>query len=137
MDPTLWDYFHDATLARIAGSVPGDLSLKVDIPYLRERFTGDGENFEVLLHGCTQFIYEPYDGQSSTDLSAIAILELWILGAEPGDPMPIACTTGTLLVHYASAQVKLEDGTEVSLAELQDASQGYWQEWSERHRTAP
>lgn len=136
MDPTLWDLFHDATLAGIAGAVPGDLSLKVDIPYLRERFPSAGEGFVVLLRGCTQFTYEPYEGSPTSDLAAIEALELWILGAEPGDPMPIACGDGTLLVHFASAQIKLENGIEVSLSELEDASQGYWREWSGRYGSA-
>ncbi len=137
MDPELWGCLHDATLVRVEGRVPGELRLNVRIDYLRRRFPGPGEGFDLILRGCSQFVYEPYEGSPTTDLSEIAALELWVLGAEAGSPMPVACSTGTMLVVYESASIKLESGLEVSLSELENAAESYWWEWSERHQTAP
>jgi hypothetical protein len=137
VDPELWQCLHDATLVQIVGRVPGELCLNVRIRYLRERFPDPGEGFELLLRGCSHFVYEPYEGSPTTDLPEIAALELWVIGAEAGSPMQVACSTGTLLVKYESASIKLDTGLDVSLAELEDATQSYWREWSERYRTAP
>jgi hypothetical protein len=137
VDPELWGCLHDATLVRIAGLVPGDLRIDVRIAYLRERFPGPGEGFELLLRGCTQFAYEPFEGSPTTNLQEIAAMRLWVLGADPGTPMLVACSTGTLVVWYQSVGIKLDTGLDVSLSELEDATESYWREWSARHRTAP
>jgi hypothetical protein len=128
VNPQLWVRLHDGGLEAIRGSVPGDLELHISIRYLRSRFPGDGTVFFVTLHGCTKFSYQPYDEPEVADLADVEALDLEILGAEAGDPLPILCTTGTLLVKYSSASLHLDTGGEVSLAALEAASESYWRE---------
>jgi hypothetical protein len=122
-------------MEEIQGPVPGDLTLRVSIRYLRKRFHGDGTGFLITLHDCTLFQYEPYDEPAITDLAAIQSAGLEILSAEPDDPLPISCVMGSLFVRYSSASVALDTGGAVSLTDLQEASRSYWREWSERNRT--
>ena len=137
MDPSLWNLLHDGTIERIEGCGPGDISLHVSIPYLRNRFPGEGTGFLVRLSGCTHFAFEPYDEPVITDLAAIAALEPEILSAEPGDPLEICCVMGALSLSYNSATLCLDSGAAVSLLELDSASEAYWREWSARSQAAP
>jgi hypothetical protein len=134
VNPLLWGLLHDGGLEAITGSVPGDLTLHISIEYLRGRFPGNGTGFLVTLHECTHFSYEPYDEVAIADLAEIESLDLEILSAGAGDPLPIACVMGTLHARYSSASIRLDSGGGVSLDALATASEGYWREWAERNR---
>lgn len=134
MDPQLWGLLHDGGLEEVRGSVPGALTLQVSIRYLRSRFPGNGTGFFITLHDCTQFSYEPYDEPGINDLATIQNLDLEILSAEAGDPLPICCVMGTLFARYSTASIQLDTGGEVSVADLDLASESYWREWSEKNQ---
>jgi len=137
VDSSLWNLLHDGSIEHIEGDVPGDISLHVSIQYLRDRFPGEGEGFVVRLVECSRFAFQPYDEPEVTDLAAIVALEPEILSAEPSDPLEICCTLGTLILRYRTFALSLESGETVTLAELDAASESYWQEWSERANNAP
>ncbi len=134
MDPTLWNLLHDGSIERIEGTVPGDLILHVSIDYLRKRFPGTGSGFDVRLVGCTTFTFSPYEGQVTTDPVAVAALVPEILSAEPGHPLRICCAGGCLEVRYDAATLSLDTGEPISLSQLDQAAESYWEEWSSRRR---
>jgi hypothetical protein len=140
MDSLLWNLFHDGSIERVEGTVPGDVSLHVSIQYLRDRFPTDGNGFNVRLVDCSRFVFEPYDKPEISDLAIISELEPEILSAEAGDHLEICCTLGTLFLCYKSYIISLDTGEPVAIAELDIASEEYWREWSERaecDRAAP
>jgi hypothetical protein len=133
MNPKLWNLLHDGSLEKINGSVPGDLSLNISISYLRNRFSGEGAGFTIVLLKCTEFSFQPYDQQPLTDLASIAVRSPEILSAVVSDPLSICCVEGTLFLRYESARIQLDTGDDVSLDALESASTAYWTEWSERN----
>jgi hypothetical protein len=135
MDPQLWNLLHDGYIEQLAGAVPGEIGITVSIEYLRQRFPGNGDGFVIRLSDCAQFSYAPYDAEPITDLAQILALDPEILSAEAGDPLPVTCVAGTLLLRYASARIELDSGGGVSLEQLHTAAAAYWAQWSERSRT--
>ena len=136
MDASLWNVLHDGGIERIDGALPGEPTVHVSIEYLRNRFPGQGSGFVVHLRDCTQLAFQPYDGPETSDLPQIAALEPEILSAEAGDPLEICCVEGTLRARYGAANVFLDNGVPVALAELASAAEAYWREWSARGRAA-
>ena len=137
MDSSLWNLFHDATLAAAEGSVPGDVLLTIECDYLRKMFPEAGAGFTVRLRNCSLFEFEPYDQPPCADLAAIGQLEPEILSAESGNPLEICCTGGTLRLRYVSAETALDSGKAISLVELDSAAERYWGRWEQEHRAAP
>ena len=137
MNPSLWNLLHDATLAAVEGSVPGDLLLTIECDYIREMLPRTGAGFVVRLCGCSFFEFEPYDQPPYADLPAIGQLELEILSAEAGNPLAICCTGGTLRLRYESAEIALDSGKAISLGELDRAAARYWRQWEQRNQPAP
>jgi hypothetical protein len=134
VDSLLWNILHDGGIKRIDGSVPGTVALHISIRYLRSRFAGNGTGFVVRLSGCTHLTFQPYDEPPVSDLKAIVALAPEILGAEPSDPLEVACVMGTLFLRYEAAAISLDTGDQVTLSELDAASKSYWDEWSAGNR---
>lgn len=130
----VWKYLHDGSIESIEGSVPGDVVVHVSIRYIRQRFPGDGAGFIIRLSNCTRFEFEPYGEPACNELAEIVRLDPEILSLQSADPVVVNCVMGTLNLAYAHATVTLDSGIPVSLEELDAASAGYWDEWSQRNR---
>jgi hypothetical protein len=133
-DRAFWQYLHDGSIERIDGAVPGDLVVRVSIEYLRAQFAGAGDGFDIALHGCTRFEFEPYGGVPCDDLAAIAAMDVEILSRADEMPLTIACVTGVLRLDYAAAAIRLDTGEPVTIEQLVQASDAYWAAWEARGR---
>jgi len=131
-DPATWRYFHDGYLVGARGSVPGTVVLEIEIPYLRAMFRGKGIGFVVTLRGCSRFEYHEFDEAATTDLAEIASKRPQILDVKSVDPVVIGCTEGTLRPVYEEMRVSLKDGDSVTEAELDVATERYWDEWKQK-----
>ena len=137
MDLSQWGPFHDGTIQRVEGAVPGDVSLFISIPYLRNRFPTQGTGFVVKLSGCTQFSFQPWEGPLVSCFADIAALEPEILDMELAGSLEIRCTVGMLSVCYSDAALFLDSGNQIQVSELNSASRDYWNEWSAHASAAP
>src|SRR5580698_8954953 len=73
--PAVWNILHDGVIVAIAGTLPGDLRLDVEIDYLRKRIPDPGTLIRVLLVGCTRFSFREYEkGKFLTASNDIAAL---------------------------------------------------------------
>jgi hypothetical protein len=133
-DLAVWKFLHDGCIESIDGAVPGDVVVGVSIRYVRERFPGEGTGFTVTLHGCTGFEYEPYDGPPCSDLLKIAHIEPEVLSLESESPLVVNCVMGTLRISCSRCSIALDTGGQLTLAQLEEAFRGYWEEWSVRSR---
>ena len=133
--PDVWNIFHDGTVERIVGEVPGSVELFIDIEYLRERFSEPGECFVIRLEGCSLLSFNPYEGESRTSLSEIEQIAPDILSAErDGDRCKVFGDAGVLLVRAESGSLRLDAGTELSLQQLKDVASDYWDDWSRKDK---
>ena len=128
----VWEYLHDGTVSCVRGEMPGEVIVTVEIPYLRSRFPGSGEAFELLLHNCTQFEFEPYDGPLVSTIPALSKLGLEVLSLSSEEPIGVNCSGGTLALQYEAVSIQLDSGEAVTLAELDAANLAYWDEWETR-----
>jgi hypothetical protein len=124
-------YFHDGSIERVLGNVPGDVKLQVSIDYLREQFEGAPGSFTLLLQDCKRLQFEPFDQPATSHFDG---LDIEILSVSSESPLEVMCTHGKLLVECSGLRVFLENGREVSLSDLASASDGYWDAWSRRSR---
>jgi hypothetical protein len=127
-----WAAFHDGSVTRIEGTLPGTLRLRIEIQYLREMFPTPGDAFAVTLTGCTRFSFAEYDQPPIEDLARIAALEPEILYVGGLDPLTLDCNDGTLALEYATMRVSLEDGQPVAYQELKVAWDKYWDAFEAR-----
>lgn len=130
MQRDVWEVFHDGTVVRIEGAVPGDLRIGLEITYLRRMFDEPGDSFTVELGSCSRFQYTEYDAERTENLPDIESKEPEILSVESVEPLVICCVMGTLELEYKSMKVLLPSGTEVDERALLSAGQRYWDEWS-------
>lgn len=130
MSADLWNMFHDGSIVSIDGSVPGDVRLFVDIPYVREMLPGTGQGFEVVITDCTRLSFAQWDRPAITDLRAMARLAPQILSAEAKDCIEVACAEGMLVLQYGAASVFIDGQQPISMEDLGHACEGYWDAWS-------
>jgi hypothetical protein len=131
MNPDTWEVFHDGIISKIEGSMPGDLSIHIEITYLREMFPGEGKGFIVTLKNCSSFEYEEYlvEGRVEIpikDMVIIAQKKPILLYVDCTDPVVIDCAIGTLRIEYMTAESSLDSGESVSDEQLIEASKSYW-----------
>lgn len=129
--PTIWNVFHDGSIDRVEGAVPGSVSVYVDIDYLRERFSDPGEHFIVTFPNCLDFSFQLYD-DSTLIVDFAAIADAWpgILSAEmDGEDCKVFTDSGILRMKASSGSIRLDSGREISLCELLDTAASYWEEW--------
>ena len=129
----VWSYLHDGSLDRVEGSVPGDVSLFISIPYLRKAFQPAGEGFVLELKECSIFQLVEDDGEMVLDLSQIAERSPELLSIVSESPLSIYTTRGTLTLAYGSLELFLDSGQALSVPQLDQASAAYWQAWSARN----
>ena len=123
MDTKIWNLFHDRTLINIQGEIPGDLSLTIDLEYLRKMFDQDGKWFLLELHKCSLFEFYPYpyadDDKAIDDQKSILNYDLWMTSAEKGnDQIIIYCFDGILKTRYRGYSIYFDTGKEVSENDL-------------------
>lgn len=130
----LWNLLHDGVIVGLQGAVPGDVTVEVEIAYLRSIFPEQGDRLRVLLASCSRLELHKTDGNSSavTDRATIVAGELEILSAEQRDEtVAVLVAQGGsnfawLILQYESAQVSVESGRAVPLEEVAEASRRYW-----------
>ena len=136
--PTIWTVFHDGSIDQIEGTIPGTVSVYVDIEYLRERFSEPGEHFIVTLPDCVKLSFQLYDDEKRiVDLAVIGDECPGILGAEmEGDVCKVFMDNGILELSSADGSIRLDSGREVPLNELLEVATTYWDEWEAKSRDA-
>ena len=133
-DNAIWGYLHDGSIERVDGIVPGDLAVHISIPYLRKAFMPLGEGFVLTLSNCTQFELVSDSGVPTRDLRKIADDSPEILSILTDSPLTIYTTFGTLKLTYHALSLALDSGQPLTVESLDQASEQYWQAWSEQHR---
>jgi hypothetical protein len=137
MKRDFWGFFHDGSIVRISGSVPGNVVVEIEIEYLRQMFEGSGDGFNVNLTACTKIEFSAYGEAPTSDMQEIANSEPEILYVNETEPEVILdCAIGLLVLNYADARVSLDSGRPVTYEELEHATKKYWNDWSERHAPA-
>lgn len=130
-----WGMFHDGIITKLAGSVPGDVTIYISIEYLRKQFHEPGIGFKINLRGCKVFSYQEFDEKAETNLDAIAIKNPEILRVDLTDDfVQIDCVMGTLTTSYESASVFLDTGTAITYEQLESACDAYWEDWAARNK---
>ena len=132
MQRDVWGVFHDGILAKIDGCVPGNLTIQLQIEYLRNEFDEDGEFFIVELGSCTRFRYSEYEAAPTEDLQEIQSREIEVLYVSSEDPLVLDCSMGVLELGYRTMRVLLPSGRAVTRDDLFSASERYWSEWNAR-----
>jgi hypothetical protein len=132
MQRDVWGVFHDGILAKIDGAVPGDLTIQLQIEYLRSEFDEYGDCFTVELGSCTKFKYSEYDAEPTEDLLEIQNREIDVLYVSSESPLVLDCSMGVLELEYKTMRVVLPSGREVTREDLVAASERYWNEWNAR-----
>ena len=126
----VWNIFHDGSIVEIKGSLP-DVSIRIEISYLRNMFPGKGDSIWVHLIGCSTFEYLIWEEERKTSsLDEIQSFEPEILSVkEHGEMAHIICVEGELDLIYKRILFSLDTDTSVTIAELDKACNKYWDEW--------
>lgn len=125
--------FHDGTIVEVRGALP-ELSLRIEIEYLRRMFSLDGDSFLLQMQGCESIEYWDWDTDTRIrDFSKIASAEPEVLRVEQrGESAHILCANGELEITYKELQVQLDTGEPVSFEALGVACNKYWNDLSSR-----
>ena len=59
MSEAIWNLLHDGEVVGIRGESPGDITVNVEINYLRKMFSSDGSNILIKLNECDLLEYLP------------------------------------------------------------------------------
>lgn len=119
--------FHDGTVVEVRGVLP-ELTLRIEIEYLRRMFSLEGNSFLVKVKGCESIEYWDWDADTRTcDLSEIESAEPEVLYVEQrGETAYLSCVNGELEIVYKELQVQLDTGASVSFEDLGAACDRYW-----------
>ncbi len=135
MTPTdlpAWRSLHDGELLHAEGHVPGELSLRIAAPYLRDAFQPPGEAFVLRLGDCTRLQLVRDDGEVLDDPAMICGRAPVLLSIASDSPLAIYTTAGLLRLEYATLAMALDTGQPVSPEDLDAASGEYWTAWPAR-----
>lgn len=137
MESEIWNLLHDGRLSGVSGSVPGRISLTIDIAYLCEFLSTGGSQLAVTLDDCRSFEYRAYDGTAIASASEVASANLELLSATIEDgAVSIECADGglggQLTLVYALATVSTAEGQMVRRSDLEEATERYWSRWQQR-----
>lgn len=133
--PTIWNVFHDGTIERLSGSVPGEVRIDISIEYLRERFDDQGDEFILRLHECSTFEYRNYEAKDVvvTELGEIEKPSHTILSSEmAGSTCVLFTDQGRIEMQCEGGTLTLESGRQVAFAELVAEATAYWDEWERK-----
>ena len=131
MSVEVWSILHDGIINRIEGSVPGNVTVAVEIEYLRRMFSEHGSSIVVSLLSCETFKYQPHEqSELLTDLSTISNLHPVILYADvENDVIHVDCSDGTVWLKYQDFSLMLDDGSSITLDALGEQCDKYWNDW--------
>ena len=119
--------FHDGYIVEIQHELP-NISIRIEIEYLREMFPSKGSSFIANIIGCESIEFLKWESEVRTsDLKSIASEEPEILSVEQiGNSAHIICTEGELDILYSNIEFQLDNGEIVTYQELEDACKKYW-----------
>jgi len=124
----VWKIFHDGAIVEVRGELP-NISLRIEIDYLRDMFPGVGNFFWVHVADCKTCRYSDWEGKVITSFAEIMAEEPEILDVSQTRNMAqIACVNGNLELEYAEISFELDSGIPVSIDELNKACRTYWGE---------
>ena len=120
----LWTLLHDGKIIQIVGSIPGDVIVIVKLSKLRELFQEEGECFCVHLLNCKSLYFSMWGEKTVIhDSEQIATLNLDIFECESDKgPWRINTECGTLHIDCSEQIVKLDEGREIEIDELEAIS---------------
>jgi hypothetical protein len=132
----VWNIFHDGIIVEAKGVMP-NLSLRIEIQYLRDRFPGVGDSFWAHIQGCTHIEYLNWENdQKQRLLKTIVEQEPEILEVSQIDNMAhIVCANGELDLVYEAISFEIDSGAPVSIEALDKGCNAYWDDWEKRGKT--
>lgn len=124
----IWNLLHDGGITGVKGSVPGDLTIRVEIGYLTNLMQPPCEALLVTLLNCETFEYLHWqDDHRTRDVGILKTLEPEILSASATTQgVQVICSSGQFDICYGGVAVGREDGTPTSIAELEEVATAYW-----------
>ena len=133
----IWNILHDGTLAGIKGTVPGNVQLAIEIPYLRDFFSPPGKSFLIDLKDCSllrmTIMTICNEHIVTEDTSKIINLKCIILSTDSlACPAKIITTEGELELSYSSVGLSLDTGEAITHQELDAACALYWKRFGEK-----
>jgi len=138
-DYQIWNILHDGELTEIKGTIPGRLTIKVEIKYLANILQGQYDHIIIILQNCTLFEYERLwkkdEIEIFTDLAALNTISPKLMALscdEMDDYLLIYDICGSIKTRYDSVELRLEDGNSLSFQELDNASQEYWENFGKK-----
>ena len=128
--------FHDGSIVEIVGELP-NISLRIEIEYLRNMFSPQGSSFMAQVSGCEHLEFYHWENDSRINVpSEIQEIETEILSVKQrGDVAHLMCTTGELEILYKDIVFQLDSGESVTYKALDEASNKYWDDWQSRNST--
>lgn len=143
----LLDLFHDGTVVRIEGQVPGDLRIRVQIEYLRHMYSEDGDSIDLTLCGCNHFSFQKCGSETRSESpETFLALKPEIMSAKPdrgmvavnyqdAEPGPDSdlSNMGTFWLDCERVALALDNGRATDLSELGEMSGDYWGNWRKKH----
>lgn len=128
-DIAIWNILHDGCLVEAKDFMPGDVHVRVEIPYLCRVLSPSSDSVWVFLHGCSLFQFRQWSVDTLlTALSEIEAASPEILSANEEDGhVCVTCVDGVLEVCYERVSFKLDNDCIVSFQELDEAARLYWQ----------
>ena len=132
----IWNVLHDGSIDSIAGTVPGDIEMRVGILYLREMFSNDGEAIIVRLANCTKLAMKIWEDDVVTDdHDRIVSTDSEILSTQSEDvPVHIITTLGELDIDFEAFSLSLDNGRQITFEELCDVCENYWNRWENENK---
>lgn len=128
----VWNVLHDGEITA-ASQTPGTLTLFVNIPYLRRRFTPIGDSFVLKLSGVTEVRFVTFDGRPEALDEQLKDGSPEILRTESeGMPVVIHTTLGQLTLAFERIEITLDTGSHVTFQTLSEAAGAYWNEWEQK-----
>ncbi|MEG4248759.1 hypothetical protein [Microcoleus sp. Pol10D4] len=136
MTLSLWNLLHDGTIAKIAAPRQDTRLLTIEIEYLRHMFSKDGNAIIVQLDSCDIFEYQNFtDEEWTQELLTIATYEPEILSAtqNQNNILTIGCVAGLVQTRYQSFTLTLDNGYPITIENLKNAHQCYWEAFGNKN----
>ena len=126
-DANFWNVFHDGYLIDITGKVPGKISLKIKIEYIRKKFKPEGKSFILVLKNCS-LLYFLKDGKTIKNPKEILESEPIISSTSiiNDGQLKIKCVAGSIYLDYDELEIFLDNGNKITQNEIEDACYEYW-----------
>jgi hypothetical protein len=130
----IWNLLHDGSIERVAGSVPGDLTLQVSIEYLTDRMAPPCDGLIVILRGvayCQALLWS--DDRTSSDPQVLEDLEI-LSGDETPEGVRLFVSGATVDLRYEDVVVAGSDGRPLSVGDIEALATAYWDAFAARPR---